>query len=202
MQSRCTQAGCPGLGGIPHAQEVKPADRLCSCETMDSPAPEVAGELSARRDNRGESVQGRSRWSPWSAGQYVTGVIPTRFSASVAAVTVVVRWKMRCGGRSLRVRGLVLLGNRRIAGLRGGRTCRCVRGEGGRMGSGPKSACLKRLLPQRIQVLLLPVLLECVADKGDHCSGNSDHNEYHDHACRRIRRLRRGRRTGGGRRTG
>ena len=150
----------------------------------------------------GRVCAGRSRWSPWSAGQYVTGVIPTRFSASVAAVTVVVRWKMRCGGRSLRVRGLVLLGNRRIAGLRGGRTCLCVRGEGDRRGGGDESACLKRLLPQRIQVLLLPVLLECVADKGDHCSGNSDHNEYHDHACRRIRRLRRGRRTGGGCRTG
>ncbi len=36
--------------GILHAQEVKPADRLGSCETMDSPAPEVAGELSACRD--------------------------------------------------------------------------------------------------------------------------------------------------------
>ena len=48
------------------------------------------------------------------------------------------------------------------------------------MGSGHKSACLKRLQPQRIQVLLLPALLERVADDSDNSSDHSNHNECHD----------------------
>ena len=48
------------------------------------------------------------------------------------------------------------------------------------MGSGHKSACLKRLLPQRIQVLLLPVLLERVADDSDNSSDHSNHDECDD----------------------
>lgn len=155
---------------MPHAQEVMPVDRLCSCETRDSPLLEAAGDLSARSDNPGESVQGRSRWSSWWTERLVTGLMPTRISTSVAAVAVVVQWKMRCGGRCLRVWRLVLLGSRRVAGLGGGWTCLCVRGEADRLGSGDESACVNRLLPQRIQVLLLPVLLERVADKGDNCS--------------------------------
>ena len=48
------------------------------------------------------------------------------------------------------------------------------------MRGGDRSAGLKRLLPQRIQVLLLPALLERVADDGDNSSDHSNHDECHD----------------------
>ena len=48
------------------------------------------------------------------------------------------------------------------------------------MRGGDRSAGLKRLLPQRIQVLLLPALLERVADDSDNSSDHSNHDECDD----------------------
>ena len=77
----------------------------------------------------------------------------------------------------MRIRRLVLLGNRRIGGVVGDWACLRLRGESDWLRGGDESVCLKRLLSQRIQVLLLPTLLERVTDKTDNCPDDSDDYE-------------------------